>query len=141
MIEPGMHLNAVGGDCPGKTELHPGVLERGRVFVEFEPQTRIEGEIQQMPASFGVTELWQLLTGHAEGRHSADDVTIFDSVGFALEDFAALGFLREAALRLGIGNSLDFAPRGDDPKNLYGALLQQAARPADRVAAEEQAVA
>ncbi len=49
MIEPGMHLNAVGGDCPGKTELHPDVLKRGPVFFEFEPQSRIEGDMQQCP--------------------------------------------------------------------------------------------
>ncbi|GMA96095.1 hypothetical protein GCM10025881_29190 [Pseudolysinimonas kribbensis] len=47
-IEPGMHLNAIGGDCPGKTELDPAILERGDVFVEYTPQTRIEGEIQQL---------------------------------------------------------------------------------------------
>ena len=43
MISPGMHLNAVGGDCPGKTELHPDILRRrdARVVVEFEPQSRI----------------------------------------------------------------------------------------------------
>lgn len=50
MVEPGMHFNGVGGDCPGKTELAAGVLTQGKVFVEFEPQTRIEGDIQQMPA-------------------------------------------------------------------------------------------
>jgi ornithine cyclodeaminase len=35
MIEPGMHINAVGGDSPGKTELHPDVLRLARVFVEY----------------------------------------------------------------------------------------------------------
>lgn len=48
MIEPGMHINGVGGDCPGKTELHADVLRGARVFVEYEPQTRIEGDIQQL---------------------------------------------------------------------------------------------
>ena len=52
MIAPGMHINGVGGDCPGKTELHADILRMPdmRVVVEFEPQSRIEGEIQQMPA-------------------------------------------------------------------------------------------
>ncbi|MSX43983.1 MAG: ornithine cyclodeaminase, partial [Actinobacteria bacterium] len=54
MVEPGMHFNGVGGDCPGKTELAAGVLTQGKVFVEFEPQTRVEGDIQQMPADFPV---------------------------------------------------------------------------------------
>ncbi len=123
MVEPGMHLNAVGGDCPGKTELHRGVLEQARVFVEFEPQTRIEGDIQQMPADFPVTEFWQVLAGRADGRRSDTEVTVFDSVGFALEDFAALDYLREVATELGIGEAVDLVGRNDDPKNLYGLLL------------------
>jgi ornithine cyclodeaminase len=54
MVQPGMHINAVGGDCPGKTELHADVLRMpgARVVVEYEPQSRIEGEIQQMPADY-----------------------------------------------------------------------------------------
>ena len=48
MVGAGVHINAIGGDCPGKTELAAGILHRSDVFVEFPPQTRIEGEIQQM---------------------------------------------------------------------------------------------
>jgi len=119
MVEPGMHINALGGDCPGKTELHADVLRRGAVFVEYEPQTRIEGDLQQMPADFPVTELWRVLTGQAAGRRSAEDVTIFDSVGFALEDFSALRWLRDSAVRFGIGARIEVAPRLQDPKNLF----------------------
>ena len=129
MIEPGMHVNAVGGDCPGKTELHPGVLERASVFVEFEPQTRVEGDLQQMPADFAVTELWQVLAGLAPGRRAAREVTVFDSVGFALEDYSALGFVRDAALAHGIGSTLDLVPAMPDPKDLYGLLRARAAAP------------
>ena len=122
MIEPGMHINALGGDCPGKTELHADVLRKGPVFVEYEPQTRIEGDLQQMPADFAVTELWRVLTGLAAGRQSARDVTIFDSVGFALEDFSALRWLRDAAARHGIGTRIEVAPRLQDPKDLFGVV-------------------
>ena len=122
MIEPGMHINAVGGDCPGKTELHRGVLEISRVFVEYEPQTRIEGDIQQMPADFGVTELWRVLGGQAAGRSSAEQVTVFDSVGFALEDYSALMFMRDAAAELGIGDTVELVPHSENPKNLFGLL-------------------
>jgi len=127
MIEPGMHLNAVGGDCPGKTELHRGVLEAASVFVEYEPQTRIEGDIQQMPADFPVTEFWQVLAGTAPGRSSASQVTVFDSVGFALEDYSALCFLRDAAAELGIGEFIDLVPRSTDPKDLFGVLRERPA--------------
>lgn len=122
MVEPGMHINAVGGDCPGKTELHRGVMEAATVFCEFEPQTRIEGELQQMLAAFAVTEFWQVLEGRHPGRTRADEITVFDSVGFALEDHAALRFLHEAAAELGIGQRIRLVPDSEDPKNLFGAL-------------------
>ena len=122
MVEPGMHFNAVGGDCPGKTELHRGVLAAASVFVEFEPQTRIEGDIQQMPADFPVTEFWRVLSGEQPGRSHAAQVTVFDSVGFALEDHAALGFVRDAAAELGIGDSVELVPQSANPKNLFGLL-------------------
>ena len=122
MLEPGMHINAVGGDCPGKTELDPGVLEAARVFVEYEPQTRIEGDLQQMPADFAVTELWRVLLGQAPGRASPSEVTVFDSVGFALEDFSALRLMTELAADLGLGQPVDLIPVLADPKNLYSLL-------------------
>jgi ornithine cyclodeaminase len=130
MIEPGQHVNGVGGDCPGKTELHPDVLRAGAVFVEYEPQSRIEGDLQQMPADFPVTEFWRVLAGAAPGRTSAQQVTVFDSVGFALEDFSALRLLRELAAELGLGRTIDLVPDLADPKDLFGALALPAARPA-----------
>ena len=127
MVAPGMHINAVGGDCPGKTELHADILTRGNVFVEYEPQTRIEGDIQQMASDFPVTELWQVLSAKAPGRKDAADVTVFDSVGFALEDYSALKFIRDTAANLGIGDILQLIPEPADPKNLFGVLDMQTA--------------
>ena len=128
MIEPGMHLNAVGGDCPGKTELHADILRRAdaRVVVEYEPQCRIEGEIQQLEASFPVTELSDVLAGKARGRASDREVTIFDSVGFALTDFSALRYLyrlnREQHTAV---EEIDLVPEVADPKDLFGSLQEQ----------------
>jgi ornithine cyclodeaminase len=133
MIEPGMHINAVGGDCPGKTEIHPDVLRMASVFVEYEPQTRIEGDLQHMPADFAVTELWSVLAGKTPGRESQAQVTMFDSVGFAMEDFSALRFIRSAALALGMGQPMDLIPHLDDPKDLYQ-LIKPAARQSTRSA-------
>lgn len=123
MIEPGMHINGVGGDCPGKTELAADVLANAAVFVEYEPQTRIEGDLQQMPADFAVTELWQVLTGAKMGRAHAQQVTVFDSVGFALEDYSALRFLRDSAKQLGLGVPVALIPNLADPKDLFGHLM------------------
>ncbi len=59
MVGAGVHINAIGGDCPGKTELAPAILSRADIFVEYPEQTRIEGEIQQLDPDHPVTELWQ----------------------------------------------------------------------------------
>jgi len=122
MIEPGMHINGVGGDCPGKTELATEVVAMSSVFVEFEPQSRIEGELQQMPADFPATELWRVLTLQAAGRRNAVEVTLFDSVGFALEDYSALRLVRDCARELGLGREAELIPSLRDPKDLFGEL-------------------
>ncbi len=122
MIEPGMHINGVGGDCPGKTELHPDVLRGASVFVEYEPQTRIEGDLQHLPADFAVTELWQVLSKKAPGRSAVNQVTVFDSVGFALEDYSALRFMRDAACELGVGELVSLIPELTNPKDLFSLI-------------------
>jgi len=124
MIGAGVHINAVGGDCPGKTELQASILSRGRVFVEYPEQTRIEGEIQQMPPDFPVTELWQVMTGDVQGRRSEQDITIFDSVGFATEDFSALRYLKDKILGTDFYTEIDLVAEPEDPRNLFGLLNQ-----------------
>ena len=120
LIEPGMHINAIGGDCPGKTELAADVLTKGSVYVEYEPQTRVEGDIQQMPADFPVTELWRVLERPSAGRTTETEVTIFDSVGFALEDFSALRWVYQMCQRHAYGEPIDLMPIMPDVKDLYG---------------------
>jgi ornithine cyclodeaminase len=124
MVRPGQHINAIGGDCPGKTEIHPDVLRQARVFVEFAPQTRIEGDIQQMEPDFPVTELWEVLTDRQPGRQTAEDITVFDSVGFALEDFSTLSLVYDLAREHGLGETIDLVPKMNDVRNLYGLLRQ-----------------
>ncbi|GAA1484126.1 ornithine cyclodeaminase [Brachybacterium fresconis] len=118
-VPPGVHINAIGGDCPGKTELDAAILEQAQVFVEFTPQTRIEGEIQQMDPDFPVTELWRVLTGTATGRTAAGDITVFDSVGFAIADFSALRCARDATAGTDMQSAVDLVADPDDPKDLF----------------------
>jgi ornithine cyclodeaminase len=126
MIGSGVHINAIGGDCPGKTELHRDILLRSDIFVEYPPQTRIEGEIQQLAPDHPVTELWQVITGTAPGRQSAAAITLFDSVGFAIEDFSALRYVRDLLPDTGLYENLDLLADPDDPRDLYGMLLRAA---------------
>jgi ornithine cyclodeaminase len=130
MIEPGMHLNAVGGDCPGKTELHADILRAKdvRIVVEFEPQARIEGEIQQLGGEGRVTELADILLEKQTARANDREVTLFDSVGFALNDFSALRYLhRLNAEQPDGGQHIDLIPEPDDPKDLFAGLGRERA--------------
>ena len=124
MVGSGVHINAVGGDCPGKTELHRDILKRSSIFVEYAPQTRIEGEIQQLPADHPVTELWEVLNGAAPGRTSAGEVTLFDSVGFAIEDFSALRYVRDKLAGTSFYQELDLLADPDEPRDLFGMLVR-----------------
>jgi ornithine cyclodeaminase len=133
MVGAGVPINAVGGDCPGKTELHRDILLRSDIFVEFPEQTRIEGEIQQLAADYPVTELWQVITGQAEGRKSGRQVTLFDSVGFAIEDFSALRYVRDQLEATGLYQELDLLADPDEPRDLFGMLLRAAS--SDKLAA------
>ncbi|MBE1284635.1 MAG: ornithine cyclodeaminase [Rhodobacteraceae bacterium] len=126
MVGSGVHINAIGGDCPGKTELAPGILNRSDVFVEYPPQTRIEGEIQQMPKDFAVTEMWQVITGQTPGRTDDRQITLFDSVGFAIEDFSALRYIRDQIRGTDYFFELDMLADPDDPRDLFG-MVQRAA--------------
>jgi ornithine cyclodeaminase len=127
MIEPGMHINAVGGDCPGKTELHADILRNARVIVELEAQTRIEGDIQQLEPDFPVVEFFRIVQGEVPGRENDAQVTVFDSVGFALEDFSSLRYVHDLAREHAIGERIHLVPTPANIKNLYQLLDQKPA--------------
>ena len=125
MVGSGVHINAIGGDCPGKTELHRDILLRSSIFVEYPPQTRVEGEIQQLEQNHAVTELWQVIEGQAAGRTDDRQITLFDSVGFAIEDFSALRYIAKAVKGTPFFTQLDMIADPDDPRDLFG-MLQRA---------------
>ncbi|MEM8983449.1 MAG: ornithine cyclodeaminase [Pseudomonadota bacterium] len=135
MIEPGMHINALGGDCPGKTELAADVLRAGKIFVEYEPQTRVEGDIQQLDDDHPVTPIWEVLAGNTAGRESAEQITVFDSVGFALEDFSALRYIYAMDREHNIGETIALVPELDDPKDLFELVLDKSGQAFGRKAA------
>ncbi|MCA0871318.1 ornithine cyclodeaminase [Seohaeicola saemankumensis] len=126
MVGSGVHINAIGGDCPGKTELAPGILHRAEIFVEYPDQTRVEGEIQQLAPDHPVTELWQVIAGQKPGRSSDRQITLFDSVGFAIEDFSALRYIRDQLPGTRLYHPLDLLADPDDPRDLFGMLMRAA---------------
>ena len=128
MVASGIHINGIGGDCPGKTELHKDVLLRSDIFVEYTPQTRIEGDIQQLADDHPVTELWEVMSGKKQGRTSEGQITLFDGVGFAIEDFSALRWLRDAIAGSQHFVDLDLIADPDEPRDLYGMVMREKSR-------------
>ena len=127
MVKSNVHINAIGGDCPGKTELDSALLERAQIFVEYEPQTRIEGDIQQLPGDSKVTEMYKVILGEEAGRTSDTQLTIFDGVGFALEDYSALRFIFELVQQNKDTQCIELLANPKDPRNLFGLThIQQA---------------
>ncbi len=124
MVGEGIHINAVGGDCPGKTELHRDIVLRSDIFVEYPPQTWIEGEIQQVDRSHPINELWKVIAGLETGRSNQRQITLFDSVGFAIEDFSALRYLRDRLKEGRFYEELDLLADPDEPRDLFGMLLR-----------------
>jgi len=121
-INPGLHINGIGGDTPGKTELDKSILSKTKIVVEYLPQSKAEGEIQQANADVHA-ELWEIITGKKKGRESDQEITLFDSVGFAIEDFAILKLIYALAIKYNIGTTMDLIPELSDPKNLFSALF------------------
>lgn len=126
MVSPGVHINGVGGDCPGKTEIALEVLLQSEIFVEYEPQSRVEGDIQQLPEEHQVTEFWQVISDKKAGRTSDEQITFFDSVGFALEDYSALRLIYQLATQHDLGEQIGLIPQFNDPKNLFSFLNNEA---------------
>ncbi|WP_304985545.1 ornithine cyclodeaminase [Coxiella-like endosymbiont] len=122
-IKPGMTINAIGGDCPGKTELDPKILEQSKIVIEFLEQSKEEGEIQNYNSTNIYAELWELSQGKKLGRTSNDEIFVFDSVGFALEDYVILRLVYSLAEDFHVGHMLDMVPESRNPNDLFGLLF------------------
>jgi len=125
-VGSGVHINAMGGDTVGKTELELSILSRSRIVVEYFEQAFIEGEIQRLSkakaSNLVKAEIHELVTGKKKGRENDSEITLFDSVGIALEDYSALRLTYELAEKYHIGEERNLTPVMDDPKNLMGLL-------------------
>ena len=123
-LKPGQHINAMGGDSPNKTELDPKVLDHTKIVVEYFEQTLHEGEIQNiLDAKEKVyAELWEIILGNKKGRENETEITLFDSVGFALEDYSILRYINDVSNQIGIFHELDMVPELENCKDLFRML-------------------
>jgi alanine dehydrogenase len=111
-IQPGVHINAIGADGPGKQELDPKIMKRAKIVVDSLKQCRVIGEIQHALAQGLIrdsdihAEIGEILTGKKSGRESDDEITLFDSTGLAAQDIAAANIVYQLAKKTGMGKSV-----------------------------------
>jgi ornithine cyclodeaminase/alanine dehydrogenase-like protein (mu-crystallin family) len=100
-VRPGLHLNMLGADGPGKAEAEPEAVASCEVFCDDWEQASHGGELTTaveagLVAQADVTELGEVLTGMSPGRSSDSAVTLFDSTGLAIQDLAICNAVLEA---------------------------------------------
>jgi ornithine cyclodeaminase/alanine dehydrogenase-like protein (mu-crystallin family) len=119
---PWLHINAVGSDFPGKTELPLSLLKRSVVCPDFPDQAIHEGECQQLAAAEIGPTLVELVQHGAQYAFLQEKMTVFDSTGWALEDQVAMTMVMEYAAALGLGTFLQIESCSPDPRNPYQGL-------------------
>jgi ornithine cyclodeaminase len=122
MIKKDVYINGIGGDCPGKTEIAKEIVESSTVVVEFLEQAKIEGDIQQMPEDFTCTEIYEVIRGEKKLNVATHGTILFDSIGFALEDYSVLRLIYDLAKKNNVGKEMNLIPELDDVKNLFSLL-------------------
>jgi ornithine cyclodeaminase len=104
-LRAGTHLNCVGADTAGKRELPPGVLERARVIVDDREQALHLGELQWARETPCV-EMGDVLLGNVPLERAANDITVFDMTGLALQDLTVARLIYRRAAQQDLGHRL-----------------------------------
>lgn len=118
-----LHINAIGSDFPGKTELPKALLQNSFVCPDFLAQAKIEGECQQLADSEIDSDWVALVQNSNEFLFVKDQLTVFDSTGWALEDQVVMDLFLDIAEKFGIGLEVAIENVSQDAKNPYHFLL------------------
>ncbi|HEY6138877.1 MAG TPA: ornithine cyclodeaminase family protein [Thermoanaerobaculia bacterium] len=112
-LKPGVHINAVGSSVKHTREVDSATMAAASLFVDRRESTENESGDYLLARKEGAeveikAELGEILTGVAKGRTSAGEITLFKSLGLAIEDLASAQLLHEKGLRLGVGTRVEF---------------------------------
>jgi ornithine cyclodeaminase len=120
-IAPGAHVNAVGSSVAFTRELDTAAVVKSRLYVDRRESTINEAGDFLFPKQEGaigddhiVGEIGELLLGTVAGRQSADEITLFKSLGLAIEDLAAANYIYKKALETGTGTAVELGGGRDD---------------------------
>ena len=113
-VRPGTHISAMGADTRGKQELDPQLVAAAALFVDEAAQAISIGECQHAFASGLITQqsfrgsLGQVIAGLCDGRRSAQEITLFDGTGVALQDLVVADLAVRLAKQRGVGSEVDY---------------------------------
>ncbi|MGB1253065.1 MAG: ornithine cyclodeaminase family protein [Candidatus Promineifilaceae bacterium] len=117
-LSAGVHINAVGSSVKHTRELDTAAVVNAALFVDYRDSTINEAGDFLFPKQEGaidddhiVAELGEILSGKAAGRSSAEQITLFKSLGLAIEDIAAAHHVYQKGLAQGIGTSLEIGAK------------------------------
>ena len=125
VTQPHLHINAIGSDFPGKTEIPLELLRQSIVCPDFLAQAKIEGECQQLQDSEIGPDLIELIQNYEIYEHVKLERTVFDSTGWALEDQIVMDLFLELANDYRIGQKIALENISEDPKNPYNFMLKR----------------
>jgi len=109
-----VHSNAIGADAKGKQELEPAILKKSKLVIDDWAQAAHSGEINVAVQKKIISrrdvyaQLGDIVAGKREGRVRADEITVFDSTGLAIQDLAVANLIYKVALRKGKGKMIRF---------------------------------
>lgn len=114
-LGPGVHINAVGSSVPLARELDTEAVAKSRLFVDRRESTVNEAGDYLIPKKEGIIsdhhiqgEIGEILSGQIAGRQSEQEITLFKSLGLAIEDIASAHFVYQKALQKGLGTWVEF---------------------------------
>ena len=114
-VQPGTHINAIGSHAPGMRELDTATVVKSRIFPDSLEACKAEAGDFQLPVEEGAwswdavaAELGEVVAGMKPGRTSPEDITLFKSVGLALQDLATASFVFQQAVERGAGSEFEF---------------------------------
>jgi ornithine cyclodeaminase/alanine dehydrogenase-like protein (mu-crystallin family) len=120
--KPWLHINSVGSDLPGKTEVPRSVLQAATVVPDFLAQAKVEGECQQLTESEIGPGISEVARNPSDYAMLQQQLTVFDSTGFALEDLVVMELFLKHASEHSIGTEIGIESLSKDPRNPYGSL-------------------
>ncbi|MGB3802274.1 MAG: hypothetical protein WA952_20800 [Lewinella sp.] len=129
-----LHVNAIGSDFPGKTELPLSLLQRAFVCPDFRPQAVIEGECQQLDEKYIGDDIVAVCKNPVAYHYLREKLTVYDSTGWSLQDQVVLRLFAELAAELGLGEYLEIENMSGDATNPYDFLNQESLEPLERIA-------